>query len=250
MLGKRLVASFASAVLLAAVAPALKAVSDQQGSVREQRLAESEALRRGGIRAAAAITGHYGGTISAEPENNVVSLAQLVEWHDLIVIGRIKSSRGWLTADGDTVVTDYRIAVERVLKGDPADVITVSMPGGLVSFEDGSAATLTSTMPAPRHGERYLLFLRPSWFPASAAQSRAAAGPLFAPQHLALSVYYLDSQNRVIPRARPGHPLQQELGRVFEADVVVAIVKLTGHQDRWSVREHSGRRTRLLWACA
>jgi hypothetical protein len=228
MFARRLGASLALTVLLAAVAPSLKAVSDQQGSMREQRLAESEALRRGGIRAAAATTGHYVGTVSAESENNVVSLAQLVEWHDLIVIGRIKSSRGWLTADGETVVTDYRIAVERVLKGEPADVITVSMPGGLVTFEDGSAATLVSTMPAPRDGERYLLFLRPSWFPASAAQSRAAAGPLFAPQHLALSVHYLDSQNRVIPRARPGHPLQQKWSRVPEADVIAAILKLAG----------------------
>jgi hypothetical protein len=200
--------------------------SDQQGSVRNQRLEESEALRRGGIRAAAALTGHYIGMVSAEPENNVESLAQLVDWHDLIVIGRIKSNRGWLTADGETVVTDYLVAVERVLKGDAVSVITVSMPGGRVSFEDGSTATLTSTMRAPLNGERYLLFLRLSWFAVSETQERAANGPIYAPQHLSLGVYYLDQQNRVIPRARPGHPLQKELGRRAEAAVLGETLRL------------------------
>jgi hypothetical protein len=227
----KFIAPLALTVLLPAVAASTQALSDHQGSVQDQQRAVSEALRSGGIRAAAAITGHYVGTVSAEPENNVDSLTQLVQWHDVIVVGRITSSAGWLTADGETVVTDYRVAVERVLKGHPADFITVSILGGRVSFEDGSSATLTSTMPAPRDGERYLLFLRPSWYPASDAQRLAAAGPIYAPQHLALSVYHLDSRNRVISRARPDHPLQQALGGIPEAEVIDAIVTLTGARE-------------------
>lgn len=221
-------APFAVALLLAGMAPDVRVVPDRQQSAVGQRRLESEALRRGGIRTAAALTGHYVGTVSAEPENGVESVEQLVAWHSLIVIGRVQSNRGWLTADGNTVVTDYVIAVDRVLKGDAAQLITVSMPGGRVTFENGNTATLTSTMRAPLNGERYLLFLRPSWFSATDRQKQAAGGPIYAPQHLSLSVYYLDPDKGVIPGARPGHPLQKELSGRDEADVVRAVARLTG----------------------
>lgn len=149
MLYKRQVTSLAVTILLVALESSPLAMSHQRGASKEQRLEEAEAIRRGGILEAAAVSGHYIGMVSAEPENNVTSLAQLVAWHGLIVIGRIQSSRAWLTADGGTVVTDYLIAVERVLKGDAAPHITVSIPGGRVTFEDGTTATLTSTMRAP-----------------------------------------------------------------------------------------------------
>ena len=228
MFRAHVVSRFALLAILTALTPSSPAASEQRGSASDQHLKESEALRRGGIRAAAAVTGHYIGQVSAEPGNNVETLKHLVAWHELIVIGRIQSNRSWLTADGETIVTDYRIVVERVLKGNAGSLITVSIPGGRVSFENGTRATLVSTMRAPLNGERYLLFLRPSWFPASPQQTKAAAGPLYAPQHLALSVYYLDPQNRVISKAKPSHPLQKELGDQPEAQVVRAIEKLTG----------------------
>lgn len=225
----QVIGALAAMLLLAGFGPQAHVVVGRQAAA-DQRLKEVEALRRGGVPAAAALTGHYMGTVSAEPENNVESLAQLVEWHSLIVIGRVQSNRGWLTADGETVVTDYRIAVQRILKGDAPRLITVSIPGGRVSFEDGSTATITSTMRAPQNGERYLLFLRPSWFPASPQQMEAAAGPIYAPQHLSLSVYLLDPTQGVIPEARPGHPLRKELGRRAEANAISEIVRLTGRR--------------------
>lgn len=227
MFRELVISQFALLAILTALTPSSPAASEQRGSAADQHHKESEALRRGGIRAAAAVTGHYIGQVSAEPENNVETLKHLVAWHELIVIGRIQSNRSWLTADGETIVTDYRVVVEKVLKGNVGSLITVSIPGGRVSFENGTRATLVSTMRAPLNSERYLLFLRPSWFPSSPQQTLAAAGPLYAPQHLALSVYYLDSQSRVTSNANPGHPLQRELDGKPEAEVVRAIAKLT-----------------------
>jgi hypothetical protein len=183
--------------------------------------------RRAGI---GALTGDYEGTISADPENNVETLEQLVGWHSLILIGRVESNHSWLTGDGESIVTDYGIAVERVLKGDGARHITVSVPGGRVSFPDGSMATLTSTMRAPLNGERYLLFLVPSWFPASPSEQQAAGGPIYAPQHLSLSMYLMDPGGRVMPRGRLGHPLQKEMGKKTEASIVQEIARLVGPQ--------------------
>jgi hypothetical protein len=229
MLSNRVVVILAVAIVCSGVGPDGRALAGARPS-DEQHVAESDALRRGGIAAAAALKGHYEGTVSADPENNVETLAQLVAWHSLIVIGRVQSNRSWLTADGESIVTDYRIAVERVLKGDPARRITVSVPGGRVSFPDGSMATLTSTMRAPLNGERYLLFLVPSWFPASPKEQQAAGGPIYAPQHLSLSVYLIDPGGRVMPRGKLGHPLQKEMGKKAEAGMVQEVARLVGRQ--------------------
>src|ERR1043166_7822633 len=114
MYGSRVLSILAVATLSVGIAPDPRAVSAGQGRgtqdqelVKQQRVAESEAYRRGGLAAAAAVTGHYEGFVSAEPENNVSSLAQLVAWHSLIVVGRVESNHCWLTADGQTIVTDY-----------------------------------------------------------------------------------------------------------------------------------------------
>src|SRR5262245_9610433 len=188
----------------------------------------ADALSSGGIPAAAALLGHYLGTVSADPENNVDTLEHLVAWHSLILIGRVESNHAWLTADSQTVVTDYRIQVERELKGDPGRRITVSVPGGRVSFPDGSMATLTSTMRAPLNGERYLLFLVPSWFPASPGEQQAADGPIYVPQHLSLSVYLLDPSGRLMPRGRADHPLQKEMAKKTVEGIVQEIAGLVG----------------------
>src|SRR4051794_24720954 len=122
MCSTRVVRILAVAVLSAGLAPEPMARGQgratQEPNKQQQRLAESEALRHGGLAAAAAVTGHYEGAVSADPENNVETLAQLVAWHDLIVIGHVESNHSWLTADGETIVTDYKIAVERILKGE------------------------------------------------------------------------------------------------------------------------------------
>jgi hypothetical protein len=250
MCSKRVVSILAVAVVSVGLAPDPMAGGqgrETQERKKQQRLAESEALRHGGLPAAAAVTGHYEGVISADPENNVETLAQLVAWHDLIVIGHVESNHSWLTADGETIVTDYKIAVERVMKGHTPNRITVSLPGGRVSFPDGSMATLTSTMRPPSTGERYLLFLVPSWFPVSPSEQLAAGGPIYAPQHLSLSVYLIDPSQRVKPRGRLDHLLQKEMATKTEENIIQEIQRLTGRQvglrGGWSL---SGQHPRVV----
>lgn len=92
-------------------------MSAQPGQMSGRAKDVRDALRSGGIAAAASLEGHYEATISAHPENNVENLEQLVDWHVLIVVGRVEqTNRGWLTADRETVVTDYDFRVEQVLK--------------------------------------------------------------------------------------------------------------------------------------
>jgi hypothetical protein len=212
----------------------LFAVSEQgQGAGRgvDTSRLELEARRKGGLRAAAAVTGHYRGQVSADPENNVENINQLVDWHERIIVGRIVANRGWLTADGEEIVTDYRIAVEESLKGPPVPEITVSILGGRVTFEDGTTATITSTMRAPVNGEQYVLFLVPTFYPVSPAQRQAAKGPIYTLQHLALGAFLLDSDHRVQPRAQsPRHPLRRAFDGMPEANFIALIKRTVGKQ--------------------
>jgi len=97
MLSNRVVV-LAVAIACSGIGLGARAVASGQPS-GGQRDPVRDALRQGGIPAAAALVGHYEGTVSANPENNVDTLEHLVAWHSLIVIGRIESNHSWSTAD-------------------------------------------------------------------------------------------------------------------------------------------------------
>lgn len=202
------------------------AVSPISAQMSQRAKAVVEALRTGGIEAAAALEGHYEGRVSADPENNADSIEQLVDWHDLVVVGRIQANRGWMTGDGESVVTDYVVRVEQVLKGRATAEITVSVVGGRVSFSNGTTATLTSSMIPPTPGERYLFFLVPSTYPVSARQLAAARGQLWELQHMSLSIFFLHPEKGVVPRAHVGHPLRQTYEGMVETDFIRLIQRL------------------------
>jgi len=184
-------AGYAGAVISAAQ------LGQGAGTGGDVRHLEQDAVCTGGIRAVAAATGQYRVQVDADPENNAEQISQLVDWHPLIVIGRIGSSRSWLTGDCEYVVTDYRVAVE------------------------------TSTMPAPVNGERYALFLRPTFYPVTPAQRQASVGPIYTLQHLALGVFQLDA-GRVQPRARPDHPLRKAVDNMSEQEFIALINRILG----------------------
>lgn len=196
------------------------------GQTSERSRAVRDALRTGGVEAAAALEGHYEGRVSADPENNANSIEQLVDWHDLVVVGRIESNRGWMTADRETIVTDYVVRIEQVLKGPALAEVTVSVVGGRVSFPNGTTATLTSSMIAPIKGERYVFFLMPSRYPASDQQRTAARGQLWSLQHMSLGLFHLHPEKGVVPRARVGHPLRKSYEGIVEADFIRVIQRL------------------------
>jgi len=124
-------------------------------------------------------------------------------------------------------VTEYQARVEQVLKGPALANVVVTVVGGHVSFPEGTTAIITSSMPAPVHGERYVFFLVPSEYqivddgPDAGVHARA-----WAPQHLSLGVFLLGPSGVVRPRARADHPLAKAFTGMSHADFLAAIERL------------------------
>jgi hypothetical protein len=71
-------------------------------------------------------------------------VAKLVDKSHVVVVGTVLSNECHLSADKQSVVTDYRVEAREVLKGNlrSGQTTTVSMAGGLVLFHpDGSEVT-------------------------------------------------------------------------------------------------------------
>lgn len=162
----------------------------------------------GGFRAAAAVTGSYRVTRSAN-DLNADSVAFLVQHSPLIIVGRVLSNRTWLNARGDLITTDYQVLVDRALKGpSQAGTITMSVAGGKIVFEDGSWAEVhIRDMLLPVNGEQYILFLRPTQYEPGPEQRRAAAGPIYMPSFEALSLYRINERGLITPKTFSGHRL-------------------------------------------
>lgn len=174
--------------------------------IQEKRAA---AWKAGGYRAAAAVTGSYRLTRSAN-DLNADSIAFIIRHSPLIVVGQVMSNRTWLNARGDLITTDYELSVEEALKGGvrPGDKITMSVAGGTILFEDRTRAELHITdMLPPFNGERYILFLRPTSWDPSPEQRRAAHGPIYMPSFEALSLYRVSDRGFLTPKTFSGHRL-------------------------------------------
>ena len=92
----------------------------------------------------------------------------------------------------------YEVRVERAFKGTLPPVVPVVLPGGQVTFTDGSRATVRAKgFFLPGIGERDVWFLQM----ADPESSRLAGGQAFAPSYGPLGVYQLrDDGSRVVPR--------------------------------------------------
>jgi hypothetical protein len=81
-----------------------------------------------------------------------------------VIIGTPVDNTMNLTPDGLSVTIDYKMRVEYVYKGDfkEGGFITVSVPGGMVRFPDGSSAEVkTPWFRKMQQGLTYALFLKP-----------------------------------------------------------------------------------------
>lgn len=88
-----------------------------------------------------------------------LSTQDLVRMSDTVVTGRVEKVESFWSADGETILTQARIAVDEAVKGDVSSrEITVEYPGGEV---DGIALEVSDTAPLVE-GERVLLFLKAS----------------------------------------------------------------------------------------
>jgi hypothetical protein len=101
----------------------------------------------------------------ATPPPAYNELEQLAANSSNIVIGVAQQNVCRLSRDGNSITTDYQVTLEHHYKGKfrKGNTITVSLPGGLVQFPDGtSAETRTPWFRKLQQGETYLFFLNGS----------------------------------------------------------------------------------------
>lgn len=156
-------------VFLGLVAFTMVKVVKSQETNTKSTASTVEAIRRGGLREAARIKGHYVGS------GNVCSwlkydLESLTKNSASIIIGTPISSTSQLTADGQSITTKYQVKVKESMKGTllPDEMVQVSLPGGKVVFEDGNSAEIkTPDLEQMEESKTYILFL---------SQDKSAAG--------------------------------------------------------------------------
>jgi hypothetical protein len=137
-----------------------------QNPQTDLHLQRKKARREQGIYAAAKITGNY--VYSGDGMTcNIFDLPEIARESNLIVIGsaidNVCKLRG--PADDESIVTEYKIQIEEVIKGHAniaGKVVEVITPGGKITFPDGVSAEETSSTRKMRNGSRYILFLSES----------------------------------------------------------------------------------------
>jgi hypothetical protein len=121
------------------------------------------ALRRGGLREAAKLKGHYVGEFDPHWDSGRFDIDKLTKNSMAVVVGTVVKKRGARLSDEDQlIVTDYEVIVNETLKGVPTkgDTITISLVGGSLEFDDGTSAEIRT--PGFEHvipGSAYVLFL-------------------------------------------------------------------------------------------
>ena len=117
------------------------------------------------LRERAKQTGRYIGDQGPQKIGAFSDLAGLAGSSSAVIIGIPQDNVTALSPDGKSATIDYKVRVMYVYKGrlQEGDVITVSLPGGRVSFEDGSVAEVrTPWFKKMMNGKAYALFLAPS----------------------------------------------------------------------------------------
>src|SRR5258706_3465706 len=140
-----------------------KIVRSQEPNPQDMPADDSEAIRRGGLREAARIRGHYGG-IRTTIYFLKYDLESLAAHSGDIIIGTPIDNTVHLSADGQMITSWYRINILQALKGkrQPDETVTISLPGGKLTFEDGMSAEIkTPDLETMQNDQKYVLFLSP-----------------------------------------------------------------------------------------
>lgn len=140
------------------------AYTQSQAKKSQEPDAVVTAVRTGGLREAAKLKRVY---VSTERTSGWAKydLEGLTSASSAIVIGTPLSMSSRLSASGDRVITEHEVKIERVLKGDlkASAPISLVVPGGKVTFEDGSSAEIqTPDLGQIAKEKRYVFFLRSS----------------------------------------------------------------------------------------
>lgn len=190
------------------------------------RARQQAALRQGGLRAAAAVTGHYEGVVRSHSEVVPADLTQLVKESQLIIVGTIVSHRSFLDQRERMIHTSYEVRVDDAWKGLTVGTgsVVVSIPGGRVGFPDGSYAHInTPDMPLPTNGQRYVLFLGPARHQVSSDQRLAAKGPIYALRSGSVGLYLVRTDGRILPRSPIGDAVRRQVERLLLPEFRLAV---------------------------
>lgn len=153
----------AVAVGCAALLAVVVATAQSARTPADVEAAQQAALRHGGLRAAAAVTGTFGEVLNFAEEAGPASLASMVRASTTILMGRVVSNYSVLPPHGRFIRTEYKVRIQEVFKGSvnrrDGDFVTISMLGGRVSFSDGQAQQTVRYTSPPLDGRRYVFFL-------------------------------------------------------------------------------------------
>jgi hypothetical protein len=122
------------------------------------------AVRKGGLREGARIKKRF---VSSESTTGWAKydLESLTSHSSVVIMGTPQDGSSNLTANGERIVTEYRVKVSRTFKGQlqENELVRLIVPGGKVVFEDGtSAEILTPDLGPITKNQTYILFLHQS----------------------------------------------------------------------------------------
>lgn len=181
------------------------AVSSKTQTPPQDSRQEVQAARRGGLREVARIKGKYVARIDTGSWIKY-DIEGLTKNSYAIVIGTPLTHSSRLTADGESIVTEYELRVDETVKGNLYQTQTtkVEIPGGKVVFEDGSTAEIEPADLLPMEkGKTYLLFLRTI---ASSPNSFALTGQ-------GQGLFEVTSEKRVKPHGNKADLVQKHGGQ-------------------------------------
>ncbi|MDT5123906.1 MAG: hypothetical protein QOC96_3388 [Acidobacteriota bacterium] len=153
---------FAAAIIIINIHAAMAQKTQAQDRTNDERQEVKEALRRGGYREVARIKRHYVGNIDPHWDWSSFSIEGLTKNSAAVVVGIPVRSKSQLSSNGLSVVTEYEVTVQEVIKGkiSQGDTIKVSLLGGKVDFEDGTSVELnTPDFERMANYNSYVLFL-------------------------------------------------------------------------------------------
>jgi hypothetical protein len=109
--------------------------------------------------------GHYIATLAPARNRTYADLKGLADNSAAVIVGIPEDNVSTLSHDGRSITIDYQTKIMYVYKGDlrQGNTIKVSIPGGMVRFEDGSSAEVrTPWFKKMMTGNAYVLFLSPT----------------------------------------------------------------------------------------
>lgn len=106
--------------------------------------------------------GHFLGYATPGKDVRFRNIAEVAQTSSAVIIGTPEENRCRLSEDETTVTINYEVSVQQVIKGDlqPGSLLTVKLPGGKVTFPDGTSAEVRAPwFKWMENRKTYVLFL-------------------------------------------------------------------------------------------